>query len=300
MPYYDSHVKVYHGPRRGGKTASATGDGAIALLNSQNVFSNYPIDFWFKENEESETKHYKSEPLLLEELLRIDDPEVQNKYRRSLCIWDETALSLYSRNSQAVVNKMYGLIITLIGKLELSFDFTTQFISLLDKNIRIQEDALIFCSDLSFKYPHLQRGSVISQIWQDISGRYTGEMYEYSNQTYQQTFYDKWVWNIYDTLGTFDILKAQEKITWDQLRENVSEYEYTDNEANIEILKHLINEYEAMEQYKIPQPIMYRAAKTRGFSGKAADMGQLLMEVGVKLYGTNMWDIRPFLEKVLV
>lgn len=297
MSYWDSHVKVYHGPRRGGKTASASADGCISMINGKKVFSNYPIDFWFKEDKESEAVHYQSQPLICEELLRIDDPEIQDKYKRSLCIWDETALSLYSRNSQAVFNKMAGLMITLIGKLELSFDFTTQFLSLLDKNIRIQMDALIFCSDLSFRYPHLQRGSVISQIWQDISGRYTGSMYEYSQMTFQQTFYAKWIWNAYDTFGTFDILEAQKKVTWNEIRDDVSGYKYSDDEGNLLIIRHLITELQARGTGKIAAGSFWNLAKARGFTGKTQKGNQLMAsELDIERQGTT----NPYFDLAMV
>ena len=125
-----------------------------------------------------------SQELVYDELIHQE-----SKFEGGVIGWDEPSLWLFSRNFQSRMNKIISQIIILMGHVEMNYYFATQFLSLLDKNIRLQMDALIFCSDLSFKYPQLQRGSTIGQLLQDMSGRFTGDMYENTGEVYQQTFF---------------------------------------------------------------------------------------------------------------
>jgi hypothetical protein len=200
--FKDSYVLIFHGSRRGGKTLSMVVQAVLDMLKGRVVYSNFKIAFNYK------GRHYESQVLDYYSLLAQDE-----KYKDSCICWDETALWAYSRDSNATFNKILGLAITLIGKWEANLYCTVQFLNMVDKNLRQQSDAQILCTDLSFKYKNLERGSHIGQLLQDISGRFTGEMYEYSHEIYQRSLRGKAYWKCYNTKQTFDIFDAKRKVT---------------------------------------------------------------------------------------
>lgn len=300
--YQDSFVFVYHGPRRGGKSVSMSTDLAIDLIKGRKVFTNFPISFDYQDTPESPTVHFESLPLDSKELLRLDQPDMKKKYRRASIGWDETALDLYSREAMAAKNKLMGLLITLIGKLEMDFYFASQFLSLIDVNIHKQTDARIYCHDLSFKYKKLQRGSTISQLWVDISGRFTGEMFIYSQQVFQQTFRAKHFWGIYPTTHTWDILAAREKIKIDAgirtlTKDGISDasyesYKFTENENNENILRHTIADFIANGEFEPTSPEFWSRAELNGFTGSPMTWGQKLKHFGIKNNQIRHGDLR--------
>ena len=243
----DSYLVIYHGPIRGGKTASMTADGAIEMLNGRRVFSNYRIAFTYN------GKEYAAEPLKPEELMYVDRPEVKKKYTDCVICIDEGALLMAARDFQTATNKLIAQSMLLRGKLELSVFVTVQFLSMFEKNMRIQEDTLVFCHDLSFKFRNLERGSVISQAFQDISGRSTGETYEYSGMVYRQTFRAKPFWYIYDT-KEMPVSVVKKKVGMKDVRDGLEysdfekdqEYLLSQHEENDSIVTNLIDEFDSM------------------------------------------------------
>lgn len=282
----DSYVIVWHGPRRGGKTISQSTQSGIDMINGRNVWSNYPIAFSMRWNFDHILHFYSSQPLDYQKLLH-QDPQFEG----GVISWDEPALWLFSRNFNSRMNKMFSLIITLMGKLEMNYYFTCQFLSLLDKNIRLQMDALIFCSDLSFKYRQLERGSTIGQLLQDMSGRFTGEMYEYTNMVYQQTFFCKPFWPIYNTKATFDVMEAwntSREIKQSDLEgayEKNGEYQYTQEESYRIKLEHLITGLKAENKMEIAPSEFWRGARNIGVNLTLYKGEQLIRDLGVDISG---------------
>lgn len=290
--YEDSFLIVFHGPRRGGKTLSAVVQAIIDMLNGRKVWSNFPISFDFY------GKHYESLPLDYHALLR-QDPQFEN----GVIVWDETALWAFARNSQAFFNKMLGLILTLIGKMELNLYVTVQFLKLLDSNVRIQMDALVMCTDLSFKYPHLGRGTTIGHLMQDISGRFTGETYDYSERIYQRTLHGQPFWFCYNTKQLFIVEETQRKLTKGELYFEGSDVNnewseqgaFTENKADILCVEHLLDEKRSENKEKIKQRVLYLAAQSRGFTGTTAEFEYILELLNVKTYHSGgLWlcDLR--------
>ncbi len=298
----DSYLNVYHGPIRGGKTGSMTVDASIDMLEGRRVFSNYPIEFDYQEDSESPIKHYASEELFADELLYIDHPDVKRKYTDCVIVWDEGALSMPAREFSTAQNKLTSQATLLRGKMEANLYFTVQYLSMWEKNMRIQEDNLIFCHDLSFKFRHLTRGSMISQAFQDISGRTTGETYEESQMVYRQTLHFQPFWHIYDTKKTFSVVRNKIKygdvrLTLQNLKKDDS-YQLRQEEENRVLIEHTIKEFESMGQEIIPPPVLFNVLRKRGFQGDRTEIGEVLMSMGVKLYGGRSWDIRPLLAEV--
>jgi hypothetical protein len=260
-------------------------DAACDILEGRKCYSNYPIAFEYQD-ERGYTHKFYSEPLIEDELMYIDRPDVKAKYNEACVVWDESAISLFSRNFMDVRNRMMGLVITLIGKLEMNFYFGCQFLSLLEKNIKIQMDALVFCNDLSFKFKNLERGAVIGQAVQDISGRFTGEMFEYSGRVYHQTFHAKPFWDIYDTKATFPVLRDRARMA--DIREGVkggsidSAGEEEKEGINEAVIPHLIAELQAQGHKEMRQALIMELAKERGFVGNHGKFGVLMMRYGAK------------------
>ena len=289
----DSYLVIYHGPIRGGKTASMTGDASMGMLNGRRVFSNYRISFNYN------GKTYAAEPLQPEELMYVDRPEVKKKYTDCIICIDEGALLMAARNFQDATNKLISQSMLLRGKLELSVFVTVQFLSMFEKNMRIQEDTLVFCHDLSFKFRDRERGAFISQAFQDISGRSTGETYEYSGMVYRQTFRAKPFWYIYDTkempvsvvkqkVGIKDVRNALEYSDF----EKDQEYLLSQHDENDSIVTNLIGELDSIGQVLIPNSVMISKALKRGFTGDRNELTEMLMDKGVTLNTQYQWNIR--------
>jgi len=285
----DSYLNVYHGPIRGGKTISMTADIIINMINGRKAFTNYPIEFSL-EVSPGVFRNYSSEIFNSDEIMLIDRDEIKKKYTESIIGWDEGALSMPARDFQSAENKLESQAMLLRGKLGMSIYFTVQYLSMWEKNMRLQEDNRIFCHDLSFMYPKSipQRGLVVSQTWQDQSGRSTGMPYELTQRGYRQTFYAHSFWDTYDTTKTFPVVRN--KISMQDVRNTLSEYDVTENEeSNLLILQHTVEEFIVREQFRITAGILYEMAHRNGFQGKKTDIGISMINLGYRMSASGMW-----------
>jgi hypothetical protein len=204
---FDSHVIVYLGPRGGGKTLSMVVQSIIEMLKGRPVFSNFPIEFRFV-YEDGTYEDFASRPFDEDAFIAQDEGMFGG-----VIAWDEMALDLNNRDFASVANKTAGKVITLLRKQQQSLLITAQFLYMVDKNVRVQCDAEISCSDLSFKYQDtLERGEMIAQDAKDISGRFTGTTYEDNGEVFSRVLVGKPFWGSYDSLRNFDVLKSQQKI----------------------------------------------------------------------------------------
>ena len=298
--YEDSYVIIWHGPRRGGKSISMAYEEAIALLNGRRVFADSPVQFLYPNEDGSWTK-YKSEPLNYDEFLFVtEDDALKKKYTRAVVAWDEVDKWMFSRNFNSVFSKITSQFITLIGKLEMTFLMTAQFIHLVDKNIRIQVDAEIGCTDLSFLYPHLGRGTNVGWIAKDISGRYTGQMYQDTGMEYQATLYAKPFWDIYDTKHAPSILDSMQKreIKQDKhiidLREGRGGLEEDLDERNhgknYLIMEHMVEEMrDSGTTYRRGEIV--KMAKERGYTDSSYILFSALNRIGVIPIQNNRYTV---------
>ena len=302
--YEDSFVQMYWGPRRGGKSASMAYDCASSLLAGKRVFADSPVAFNFQLEEDGPIYHYATEPLDYVELIMAnEDKELKKKYMGSLVAWDEVDKWMFSRNFQSVFSKIISQFVTLIGKLEMSFVLTAQFMHLVDKNIRMQVDAECRCVDLSFKYTQLQRGSTIGQTWMDKSGRMTGTEYDYDNETYQQTFFAKIVWDIYDTKRAPSLAEALQKVEIRQqkkiitigdiegAREPAEKYKFTQKENNEQVIDLLATEAREIQELGLKPHFskqeIYAMARERGFHGTDYVLANVLANHNFSSVGIN-------------
>jgi hypothetical protein len=203
----DAYVLLFHGGRGGGKTMSAVVQCIIDMVCfGQKVFSMVPIVFDYREDEDSPAIHYESQFFDIDSLLAQD-----TMFHNSVVLWDEINLWLLSRNHAAVLNKLSGQLATLLRKLDMSLYATTQFMSLVEKNIRIQADATILCFDLHYTYHNLSKGQIINQQLQDMSGKFTGRPFETTGMTYERLLHGDQFKGTYDTKKTFDIYEASRR-----------------------------------------------------------------------------------------
>ncbi len=291
--FKDSYLLIFHGPRRGGKTLSMVVQAIIDIVvNDRKVFSNFPIGFSLL------GKWYHTLPLNYYGLLAQDE-----QYKDSVIIWDETALWASARDSQTVFNKITSLVLTLIGKWEVSFYVGVQFLSLLDRNIKQQADAVTLCTDLSFKYPQLGRGTTISQQLQDYSGRFTGDTFEMSQEWYQRTLHGKFAWSCYNTKQSYDVMAARQKLHIQAGQVNISRDgvvnafqentpNYNVDEGNRIIIGHTIKEFQSQCEEQGHPPILHvgefwARARNNGVVGlDTRSAGKYMMALGVPRVGT--------------
>jgi len=291
--YKDSYLVIYHGPIRGGKTASMTGDLALDMISGRRVFANYKIEFRYN------GKDYAAEPLITDELMLIDKPDIKQKYTDCCIGWDEGALSMPALDFQTAQNKLTTQAMLLRGKLEANVYFCVQYLSMFAKNMRLQEDTLVFCHDMSFKYKNLERGAFISQAFQDISGRSTGETYEYSGQVFRQRFFAKLVWPIYDTKEMPESVVKQ-KIGIKDVRAALNGYElesqendsYSLKEENDMVIDNLIGELVSMKQTTVSLSVIKSMAEHRTFQGSKSELSEILMNKGAIRMSNGLWSIK--------
>lgn len=301
MPVYqDSFVTIWHGPRRGGKSVSMAAEECIQLLNGRRVFADSPVQFLWPNDDGSWSK-YASEPLDYKELIfAMDDPELKKKFTGAIIAWDEVDKWLFSRNFQSVFSKITSQFITLIGKLEMTFLMTAQFIHLVDKNIRVQVDSEIECTDLSFMYPHLGRGTNIGWLAKDMSGRYTGRMYQDTGTEYQTTFYAMPFWEVYDTKKAPSILDSMQKIeikaekqVWDlrgggeDLEEDLAAYR---SDENIMIIEHLVEEIRDSGTYYTKAELL-KMARERQYTGPTRTIFDRMADHNLVSVGRNQYAV---------
>lgn len=269
----DSYCFIWHGPRGGGKTASLVGTCVEDMIcYNQRVISNVPISFDYEPEPGGPSIHYESEPLNIDALLALDD-SVNN----AIIAWDEIPLWAYSRGAQSVLNKLVGLIITLLRKNDLSLYVTTQFLSLIDKNIRIQGDAQIECTDLYYKYRDtMRKGELISQKIVDASGKLSGTI----GTPMERLFRAKSIWHTYPTKLKFDVLAAQGtkyKLNAATKLITFGGVEGRDQEAEIEQTVDLLGK---LEGNRFDSEGLQAYLQENGIEGSPSVLGKLIRSAG--------------------
>jgi hypothetical protein len=273
----DSYVLIWHGAAGAGKTMSADVQCIIDMVvYNQKVYSMVPISFTFQDDEESVPVEYASIPLDIPALLRQDE-----MYRNSVVLWDEINLWLFSRNHQAVLSKVISQLITLRRKLDISFYATSQFLSLVDKNFRIQLDAEVFCFDLHYVYHNLSKGQIIHQELKDISGKFTGKPFDYAPLTYENLLRGDPFKGTYPTKHTFNIFEAMRKYKVNMDVEEVTTLDSVgkSNWQPIDKVKVLIDNLEGNQWYTSD---IQKYLAENGITGDTRSIGRMMKKAGYK------------------
>jgi hypothetical protein len=222
----DSYAVIFHGPRGSGKSGSMAVESGIKLIEGRRVFADSPVAFDLEDDlGDGGITHYATEPMDYEEFMFIlEDDGLKKKYKRAVVAWDEIDKRLSNRNWQSMYSKIMGQFFTYIGKLEMTFLMTAQFIDRVDLQLRLQIDAEVGCMDMSFEYTNLARGSWVSRTLRDVSGRYTGRMFKDTGREYFQTLHLQPFWPWWDTLYANSILEAWRKV---QIKQDVKTFDMT-------------------------------------------------------------------------
>lgn len=205
-------VVVYTGARGSGKTVSAGAELARSMVNGETVWSNIPIRFTYA-GTNGKRRYYESKPLDFEALYVFDKGMILGTI-----FIDEIQLWASSANSRAVAARLLADNLTMIRHRGLNFYFTLQNFKRLTGAFRDQVDMWISCTDLSFRYKELSRGTVIGQRLHDMSGMFSGQPYGEDENWYvpSRLFYARAFWNIVDSYADFNPLEAGRGITIDR------------------------------------------------------------------------------------
>ena len=209
MLTHDPMVLVFYGGRRLGKTLSMTAQAVKMLYRGANVWANYNISFFVRDQDGTLT-HYQSRPLDLEDILMM---QRKDEIRDGVAMLDEWNLWCNSRRSGQNSNYIFNGVTQLIGKRNLSFYITTQSFTSLDKMIRFQCDLTIYCTDLHYRYRNIPKGYRISQYITDWSGYLTGrpilndgDKYAQFRNSFTRILKGNKFHGCYDTGFEFDVL----------------------------------------------------------------------------------------------
>lgn len=288
-----SVVRVYCGGRRSGKTLSMSASGARALLRGEPVWSNYPIVVKRKTSD-GRIITLRSNIIDMPDLLELQARDVikGTKQKPGHIKLDEWNLFCNARRSGAVSSLIFTGVVQLIGKRHLNIDISTQDFHTLDRNIRWQCDCTINCYDLSFKYPNLPEGYVVSQKITDWTGVYTGRPisakatpYEITRNTRSRLFVRAARYhNCYDTgfeYNVLDIFSRRYNLKrTDEYIGEVNDNGGMDMRLLSEIKEALI--YEGHEH--ISSEALQRKLKEQGFQFDhlSGELGKKLKKVGFK------------------
>jgi len=281
-----SIASVFCGGRRSGKTLSTSIEGCIALLCGKNVWANYPLSIGYRDNL-GILHTYKANMIDMPDIIEM---QKRNVIRDGLVLLDEWNLFCNARRATALANVIFSGVVQLIGKRKLSLYITTQDFNTLDRNIRWQCDITVNCFDLSFKYPNLQEGAVISQRITDWSGVLTGRAIN-SNDDYMAVARNtktrlvrgKPYWDCYPTGFEYDVLEIMSNQYKLERREKVIEYMKDGDGFKGKLFDELKNNMIRSNTFKMSESDMIKSLEGMGIiGGLDGDNGLLLKKAGFR------------------
>ncbi len=173
-----------------------------ALSVGYNVWSNYPVGFYYKD------KYLCPKPLDMQALYTFDEGIAWG--------WvfiDEIDKWLDRQDWANMTSKIITQILTLIRHRQLSLGLSIQSLNWLNARGQFQVDAEISCRDAAYspwgRINKLENGEVCNLIFKDHSGIYTGYTYDESGKLSFRDFRGRWLWNKYDTYYEFNPMDAK-------------------------------------------------------------------------------------------
>ena len=166
-------VVGYHGPKRGGKTASLSFAACMAMASGIKTYLNYPVSFYLMSNNgDKELK--EAELLTLKKFIEMLDSMEHVFVGIDEYQWWASA---YTHNSN--LNKYIDRFLQQIAHCGVIFHYTAKSESWVDTITRFETDISIHCSDFYTEHPtENQKGENIKWEVKDKSGILTGKMYE--------------------------------------------------------------------------------------------------------------------------
>lgn len=181
------------GPRGGGKSMDLCFLAQLAHASGKRVVSNMPI--WF----DDETGRTEAESLDWAALFGFDE-----SYFGAFIVVDELPDYLDSRLSTSTGNRVFNLVTTQVRKHDMSFAYSAQSGSWVDKRMRFQIDVRVDCKDLKHspwgRENGLRRGEVCLTRYFDESGVITGVQFKDSQRSIGVRLLNgKRLWKLFDT-----------------------------------------------------------------------------------------------------
>lgn len=197
-----SRVVAGTGPRGSGKTLWLTVVQVIALIKAYylgfNVWSNYPVGFWYRDPLTNRRVYLCSEALNMSMLYTFS-----KGLAWGWVFIDEIDKWLDRQEWNAATAQIIVQVLTMIRKRQLSLGMTIQDLNWLNARGQFQTDVEINNRDAAFspwgKSVGLQHGEVVNQLYKDLNGTYTGYTYDETGKIYHADMRAKWAWPLYDT-----------------------------------------------------------------------------------------------------
>lgn len=207
----DSYVVGFVGPRGSGKSLSMTYAAAKMMMLGKHVIANYDIAFRLKDRH-GKTKTYRSEPLDMYKLLTFDADT-----KGCIICLDEAPTIISYMASQSWKNRLLNIFLQQLRKNRNSLIYTAQCNDWVDKQLRWQADVLCLCQDASKIYGNKSkcaRGEVILQDFFDMSGLWTGRIYDEKRDRPAASvkLRAKHIWECYDSYAEQDVFQALAKV----------------------------------------------------------------------------------------
>lgn len=243
----DSYIICLSGARGGGKTETQAWLGIIAKILGYPVWSNFPLKFYLKKTKTAKPEIVEAEMLDLSKLFALSDD-----IRGGLVLIDEyqTYCSKYSFNSMR--NRIFGEFWAQIRKRDLSFCFTAKSIDWVDRRTISETDVELKCQDAHFSEggDGFKKGELVFYQVRDLSGKWTGKMFEDYPIFYPFNLPMRAVWGSYDTRQTVDVFEAMAKLELDLERTIITNKEAPNTEELEDKLRGL---YEEREKWFAPE-----------------------------------------------
>lgn len=213
------------GPRGSGKSQTLSYLGIRALTLGLRCWLDYPLQFYLirRGKEYKDRELLKSEQLDMVKLMTMNE-DINggfvgiDEYRRFA--------SAYGFNStqNQLLNEVWGQ----IRKNNISFGFVSKKIAWIDPMTRDETDIEIACQDAhmtSDGYHKYAEGEMIYWQVKDISGLWTGKMYEDHPIDHPAKLFAKPFWGSYNTNQHFDIFAAKAGVKLDLKKTIISDKE---------------------------------------------------------------------------
>lgn len=207
------------GHKRNGKSLFLTRAGAIALVSGLPVWSNYPIEFYYRDDRDSNKaveKHYISKPLDWNALFTFSD-----ELEYGVVIISEIQQWLDNRASMRLNNRLFSYILRQLGKRHLSLWYDCFSLDTVDKRLPAETDVEVYCEDMRKTYEgkteftHLEEGEVINLKFYARTNAWLGFTTYDTGITPEYKLFGKPYWKCYDTSFLFDPFEAMAGIDLD-------------------------------------------------------------------------------------
>lgn len=252
LGFEDAVMIGFGGPRGAGKTMSLAFVGIKARALGLPVWSNVPIKFHYIDYKGT-FMTLESKPLLFKDIFALSD-ELQGGW----IIIDEYQYFLPSGGWNATQNKLINAFNDQIRKNSLSIAFSSKTYRRIDITGREETDLWIDCHDAYFSdngYTRKQKGEVIYWNIMDMSGVWTGRMFEHYPVIHRRRLFSDILKGSYDTRKRIDFIEAMRGVKLDLEKTVITDKEdksfnYEQMEQQLTDIFHRVDKIRPAELYE--------------------------------------------------